>query len=77
MEAYAREFNAGDGSVASKDNTATLNISNEILAETIYNLVSNLFKIKLDEIHRVVSTLQTVLMSRMAEAKLSAIPDVG
>lgn len=71
-EAYAKEFSLGDGSVASKDTNATLNISNEIMTEAIYNLVASLFKTKLDEIHRVVDTLKTVLMSRMQEAKLTA-----
>lgn len=75
-EAYAKSFNAGDGSVANRDNNALLNISNEILSETVYNLVADLFKTKLDEIHRVVDTLKTILMSRMAEAKLTSIPSV-
>lgn len=69
-EAYAMEFNSTDGSVATKENTAIINTSDEILTETIYNLVASLFKNKLDEMHRVVDTLKTVLMSRVSEAKL-------
>lgn len=71
-EAYAKEFSLGDGSVAAKDTNATLNISSEIMTEAVYNLVAGLFKTKLDELHRIVDTLKTVLMSRMQEAKLSS-----
>lgn len=71
-EAYAIEFNGAEGSVAAKENTATVNTSDEIMTETIYNLIANLFKSKLDECHRVVSALTAVLMSRMAEAKLAS-----
>lgn len=73
-EAYATEFNLADGSNAVKDAGATLNISSEIMTEAIYNLVAGLFKTKLAEIHSVIDTLKTVLMSRMQEAKLSAGP---
>lgn len=72
-EAYATNFNAAEGTVAVRENNAILNTSDEILAEEIYTLVSSLFKTKLDEIHRVVSSLQSVLMSRMQEAKLSSV----
>lgn len=71
-EAYAIAFNGTEGSVATKENTATIDVSSEILTETIYTVVANLFKTKLDECHRVVSALTTVLMSRMSEAKLTA-----
>lgn len=70
-EAYAKNFNATDGTVAFKDNTATINSSYELLTEHIYELVANLFKTKLDELHRIVASMNSVLMSRMQEAKLS------
>ena len=47
-EAYAKNFNTLDGSVAVKDNIATLNISSEIVVEHLYNLTAALFKTKLD-----------------------------
>lgn len=72
-EAYANNFNGAEGAVAVRENTAILNTSNEILAEEIYTLVANIFKVKLDEVHRVVATLQSVLISRMQEAKLSNV----
>ena len=71
-EAYAIEFNGAEGSVAAKENAATVNTSDEIMTETIYGVVASLFKTKLDECHRVVAALNTVLMSRMSEAKLAA-----
>ena len=70
-EAYAVEYNKAEGAVAARENIATINISDEILTEAIYELVASLFKTKLDETHRVVDSLKTVLMSRMAEAKLA------
>lgn len=71
-EAYAVAFNSSIGSVASKENQATITISKEIMVEAIYNMVASLFKTKSDETHRVVDALKSVLMSRMAEAKLTS-----
>lgn len=70
---YAEMFNKSEGTVAVRENTAIISSGAEILAEEIHTLVSNMLKTKLDEIHRVVSTLQTVLMTRMQEAKLSTV----
>ena len=70
-EAYAKNFNATEGSVAFRENTATINSNYEALAGQVYELVANLFKVKLDEVHRVVATINSVLMSRMQEAKLT------
>ena len=70
-EKYAKTFNGIDGTVAFKENSSTIEITNEILVECIHNLVSSLFKTKLDEIHRLVDVLRTTLVSRNAEAKLT------
>ena len=70
-EKYARKFNETDGTVAFKDNQALIDSTDEILAEAIYGLVASLFKTKSDEIHRVVDTLKSILVSRNMEAKLS------
>ena len=72
-EAYAENFNKSEGTVAVRENTAILESSEEILSEEIHNLVSGMLKTKLDEVHRVINTLQTVLMTRMQEAKLSNV----
>jgi len=71
-EAYAKAFNLSEGSVASKENQATMKTAYENSVELIYSTVASLFKTKLDEIHRVVDALKSVLMSRMSEAKLTA-----
>ena len=72
-EAYATNFNATEGTVAVRENNAVIQTSAEILAEELYTLVASMFKTKLDEIHRVVDALKSVLMSRMQEAKLSSV----
>lgn len=76
-EAYARKFNEADGNNAVRDNIALLETSDEIVVNSIHDLVSSLFKTKLDELHRVVATLQSILMSRMQEAKLAQGTSVG
>lgn len=72
-EAYAKEYSTLGGTVSARDTQATLNISNEIIVEHLYELTASLFKTKLDQVHRVVDTLKTVLMSRLSEAKLCNI----
>lgn len=76
-EAHAKSFNGAEGSINLRENISILNTGNEIVTETIYDLIANLFKIKLDEIRRMVDTLKTVLMSRLAEAKLSSTINEG
>ena len=72
-EAYARNYNETSGTGGVKENTAIINTSAEILADEIYSLAASLFKTKLDEVHRVVDSLKTVLMSRLSEAKLTNV----
>lgn len=79
-ERFAISFNSVDGSAAVKDKLATISVSSEIITETLYNLVSNLLKTKLDQLHRIISVLQSILMSRMQEAKfmnIGASAEVG
>lgn len=72
-EAYATEMNGAVGTVAQKEATAVLNTSAETVAEAIYDLVASMSKSKIDEIHRVVDTLKTILTSRLTEAKLNSV----
>ena len=72
-EAYAKNFNTAEGTVAVRENLSIINISSEILAEELYTLVANMFKVKCDEVHRIVDTLKSVLMSRMQEAKMANV----
>lgn len=69
-EAYAKAFGEAVGTVAQKDGQALLDTSSQAIAERIHDLMSDLFKTSLDEIHRTVDVLKTVLMSRLSEAKL-------
>ena len=74
-EVYATNFNEASGSVAAKENAAIINTADEIVVENVYDLVASLLKTKLDEMHRVVDVLKTILMSRLSEAKLNNITD--
>lgn len=69
-EAYAKAFGNAVGTVAQKDGQALLDTSSEAVVEKIHDLMADLFKTSLDEIHRTVDVLKTVLMSRLTEAKL-------
>ena len=71
-EKYALTFNEAQGTAGTKDNTALLAASEEIIVESLYKLVANLLKTKLDALHRLVDALKSVLMSKMQEAKLYA-----
>ena len=74
-EAYATEFNGADGTVAVRENLAQINISDEILSQTVNELVSGILKVKLEELHRIIDTLKSILMSRLSEAKLISVSD--
>lgn len=70
---YATNFNLTDGTVAFKENSALINSSEEILVELVYDLVASMFKTKVDEVHRFIDTVKTILMTRMQEAKFMNI----
>ena len=70
-EKYAVIFNEAQGTAGTKDNTALLASSEETIVESLYNLVANLLRTKLDQLHRLVDALKSILMSKMQEAKLS------
>lgn len=68
-EAFATSFNGLDGSAAVKDKLALVATSSETVSETLYNYIANLLKMKVDQLHRLVDSLKSILMSRMQEAK--------
>lgn len=72
-ESYAVSFNALEGSAAVKDKLAQVDTAQTVVAEVLYNLVASLFKTKLDQLHRLVAALTSILMSRMSEAKFMNI----
>lgn len=69
-EKYAITFNSLDGSAAVKDKLTQAEVSKEVVAENVYNLMASLLKTKVDALHRMVDVLKSILMSRMQEAKL-------
>ena len=72
-EAYATKFNGTEGKVDERKNATTLQISQEIVVNALYELTADLLKAKLDGCYRVVDALKTVLMSRANDAKLSSL----
>lgn len=68
---YSNTFRETEGTVANKENAATIAINNEVLVEKTYDSIANTLKTKLDEIHRVVDALKSVLVSRLSEEKLA------
>jgi hypothetical protein len=68
-EKFAVSFNGLEGSAAVKDKLALVETSAEIVTEALYNLIANLLKTKLDQLHRLVDALKSILMSRMQETK--------
>ena len=69
--AYAMKYNEAEGTATVRDSTAFIGSEDELLAEQVCTMVSNSLKTKLDEVHRVVDALKSILISRMQEAKLS------
>lgn len=72
-EKFAVEFSGADGSAAVKDKVAQIATSSEIVAETLYRLIANLMKAKLDQLHRLVDCLKSILVSRMQETKFMSV----
>lgn len=70
-EAYAKAFTGIEGAQGAKQQQALLATQDELLAEVVCDLVASLLKTKLDELHRIVDTLKTILTTRLQEAKLS------
>ena len=70
-ETYANAYQEASGTNGAKDNIAWLACSEQIVIEALYELVSSLLKTKLDQVHRLVDALKSILLSRMQEAKLT------
>lgn len=72
-ESFAISFNKYSGSAAVKDKLALLDNSKEIVTEALYELVADLLKTKVDQAHRLVAVLTSILMSKMQETKFMNI----
>lgn len=72
-EAYASSYIGQEGTAGVKDSNTTLAISENIIAQCLYDLVASLVKTKVDQLHRMIDSLKSILMSRMQEAKFMQI----
>lgn len=72
-EAFAVSFNGQSGSAAVKEKLALVDTAPEVVTEALYNLIANLLKSKVDQLHRLVDSLKSILMSRMQENKFMNI----
>ena len=60
------------GTQAEKTSIATINSMDKQAVSSLYKMVKDLMSVKLDEAHRLVNTLNSVLISRSAEKKIKA-----
>ena len=70
-EVYAKSYNEATGTVKERESTASSSIRFEVMSEAVFNEVYSMLKSKVDETHRVVDALKSVLMSRMQEVKMT------
>ena len=71
-EKNAREYSTASGTQAEKNSVATINSMDKQAVSSLYKMVKDLMGIKLDEAHRLINTLNSVLISRSAEKKIKA-----
>lgn len=69
-ETTAREFAINSGSVASRQNEALINTSNETAVNMLYGAVAGQLKVKLQLANKMLDSLKNVLISRNADAKI-------
>lgn len=70
-ETQADAWNTAVGNNEQRKNTAILASSKEKAVAKLYKLVASQIKTKLDEAHRVVDTLKSILISRASDRKLT------
>lgn len=68
-EKYAVTFNSLEGAATVKDKLTQAEIADETISEVLYGIVAALFKTKVDQLHRLISVLTSILMSKMQETK--------
>lgn len=69
-EAFAISYNTSEGAVAQRNNNATITISKESAVTSLYKVISSILKTRLDESHRLVDSLKSILISRASDQKL-------
>ena len=71
-EKLANSYTTATGTGANKQNVATIEANNNLSVKLLYDMVANMMKTKLDEVHRLINVVSNVIISRNAEAKLQA-----
>ena len=71
-EGLAKSYNITTGTVANRQNQAQLDTNEKLLVKLLYDMTANLMKTKLDETHRLINVISSVIINRNAEAKLNA-----
>jgi hypothetical protein len=66
----AEIYNGTVGTQSARSNQAIIDTLDKQVVNVLYNAITNRFKSKLDEIHRMINVLSNVLISKNAEAKL-------
>lgn len=69
-ESQANVFNGTVGTQSARSNQSIVDTVDKQVVNILYNAISNRFKSKIDEVHRMISVLSNVLISKNAEAKL-------
>ena len=75
-EAQAVVYNNTDGTVPVRTNASIIKTTDSQVVNLLYSAVGNLMKTKLDETHRMINILNSILISRNAEAKLNVASSV-
>lgn len=70
-ETVADAYNTATGTNEQRKNTAILNSSKEKAVSKLYKLVASQIKTKLDEAHRIVDAIKSILISRASDRKLT------
>lgn len=70
-EKAAQRYMEVDGTSVAKSNVALIDTAEETVVQLLYENISSQLKTKLDQLHRMVNVMQSVVMTRMQEAKLS------
>ncbi len=69
-ETFAMEYNCSEGAVAQRTNNATIKISKESAVTSLNKVISAILKTRLDETHRLIDSLKSILISRASDQKL-------
>ena len=70
-EAQANAWNTAEGNNEQRKNESLLAVNKEKVISKLYKLVASQIKTKLDETHRIVDTLKSILISRASDRKLT------